>query len=255
MNLHQVETRARVQQKYAASGSIYDEARLRDRRGKLRTELDLRLFLELLPPFSESWSVLEVGAGTGRFTLPALDKGYRLVASDINKTPMDQLVGKLERRNLGNRCEARREDVFALSFAAAQFDGVFSLHLIPRLLTLEDQRAAISEIARTVKPNGWFLFNYRNREAIAYGRFEKGHAARPGEIREFLDESGFEIERQLGKRILSRRLLKLLPLSVGRLLRGLDWRLRSVRPEGAWDVFVLARKSAHANWDSSTSHA
>jgi len=246
MSPPRVDTRSRVQQQYATSGSIYDEARLQNPRGKLRSELDLRLLLELLPEFSETWSVLEVGAGTGRFTLPVLAKGYRLIASDINETPMTQLRGKLASQNLGHRCEVRQEDVFALSFAEAQFDGVLCLHLIPRLLTLQDQRAAITEIARTVKPNGWLLFNYRNRDSIAYRRFEKGHAARPGEIAEMLAEGGFEIERQRGKMILSRRLLKLLPVSVGRVLRRLDWYLRAVRPERAWDVFVLARKTQHA---------
>jgi SAM-dependent methyltransferase len=40
---------------------------------------------------------------------------------------------------------------------------VYSINVLPRLLTLEDQRAALQEIARVIKPGGRLLFNYRIR--------------------------------------------------------------------------------------------
>ena len=47
---------------------------------------------------------------------------------------------------------------------------------------------------------------------------------------------------QRGKWLLNRRLLDKLPLFVGRCLAAIDRALERVRPNRAWDVFLVAEK-------------
>ena len=71
---------------------------------------------------------------------------------------------------LARDVEVRREDVFHLSFADGGFDYVYGIHMIPRLGTLADQREALAEIVRVLKPGGRLLFNFSNRSSM-YGIF------------------------------------------------------------------------------------
>jgi ubiquinone/menaquinone biosynthesis C-methylase UbiE len=186
---------------------------------------------------------MEVGAGTGRFTIPAIEAGHVIVATDVNNSMIARLREKVRAAGFEGRCRIALEDIFRLSFPDEAFDLVFSLHVVPRFLELEDQRAAIREMARTLRPGGQLLFNYRNRRSL-YGLFEGGHAATPAQIRQILRETGLRIVKQRGKWLLTRRLLDLLPLRAGRLVSAVDRRLAGFWPSGAWDVFVLAKKGS-----------
>lgn len=236
------ESRSRVQAAYNIAGSEYDAPRLQDPRGALLSERDRGIFLRMLPPWRDGMQVLEVGAGTGRFTIPALERGYHLTASDINESLLAALREKVSALGAGNRCRIQTENMFDLSFADASLDFLYSLHVIPRLQTFEDQRAAILSLARVVRPGGHLLFNYRNARSI-YSRMHRGHMTSPRQIRQILGEAGLEIVEKRGKWLLNRRLINAMPLLCGRAVRGIDRLFECVVPDGAWDVFVLTRKA------------
>src|ERR1700759_1086663 len=86
-----------------------------------------------LGPFERS---LEIGAGTGYFTLNLLRAGVvrEAVASDISPGMLDTLQANAER--LGLEVEPRAPDAEALPFADESFDLVFGhavLHHLPDL--------------------------------------------------------------------------------------------------------------------------
>jgi SAM-dependent methyltransferase len=98
---------------------------------------------------------LEIGAGTGYFSLNLLQAGVveRAVATDISPGMLTTLTANAQR--LGLEVETRTADAEALPFEDASFDLVFGhavLHHLPDL----DQ--AFSEIHRVLRPGGTFLF-------------------------------------------------------------------------------------------------
>src|SRR5436305_9324704 len=103
-------------------------------------------------PFARS---LEIGAGTGYFTLNLLRAGVvrEAVASDISPGMLDTLQANAER--LGLEVETRAADAEALPFADESFDLVFGhavLHHLP------DTGQAFREFHRVLKPGGTLYF-------------------------------------------------------------------------------------------------
>jgi SAM-dependent methyltransferase len=236
------ETREQVRARYAHDGALYDSVRVENARGALLTGHDLALFRQMVPELPPRARVVEVGAGTGRFTLAMLEDGAEVIATDVNASLLAQLRAKLGARGFASRCEARVEDVFKLSFETASLDFVYGIHIIPRFASLEDQRLALAEIARTLKPGGRLLFNFRNRASLLYGWLDREHAATPQQIALALGDAGLRIDRMLGKWLINGRLIDLVGSALGATIAALDRRLWSVRPQNAWDVFVLATR-------------
>ncbi|MCC6680125.1 MAG: methyltransferase domain-containing protein [Phycisphaeraceae bacterium] len=236
------ESRDAVRDTYSRKGDEYDAYRQQDPRGALLSNHDLALFGRLLPPCRAGMQALEAGAGTGRFTLAVLDRGYTLIATDINEAMLNELRKKIEQRNQSDRCQMQIEDIFKLSFADNTFDLVFSLHVIPRFLNLEDQRAALTELCRTIKPGGQLLFNYRNAKSV-YHWIHKGHTASPDQIEKILRDAGMTVTHKRGKWFLNRSLINRVPMFISRCVSLVDRALETFWPNRAWDVFVLARKN------------
>lgn len=234
-------TREEIQTAYSTGADEYDQVRLEDTRGRMLSEHDQRIFSGLFPQSQGDMDVLEIGAGTGRFTVLALERGFSLTATDINEEMLRLLKEKAASMNAGDRCTVLIQDVFNPTLEKEAYDYVFSLHVIPRFLTVEDQQAAIKSIASLIKPGGRFLFNYRNRKSF-YNLSYKGPAATPGQIREALEASGMRIETQRGKWLVNKRLLLKLPVFVGKIVIAIDSMLLGFWPDRSWDVFVVAIK-------------
>jgi SAM-dependent methyltransferase len=98
---------------------------------------------------------LEVGAGTGYFTLNLLQAGVVGEATCTDISPgMVSALGANARR-LGLRVRAARAEAESLPFAEESFDLVVGhavLHHLP------DLRGAFSEFHRVLRPGGWLLF-------------------------------------------------------------------------------------------------
>src|SRR5207248_9872562 len=104
------------------------------------------------PPYARS---LEIGAGTGYFTLNMMRAGLieRATCSDISPGMLDRL--QTNARRLGLKIDAVRVDAESLPFGAASFDLVLGhavLHHIP------DLARAFAEFARVLAPGGTMLF-------------------------------------------------------------------------------------------------
>jgi len=235
-------SRERVRDAYAISGDSYDAERLDDPRGRLQSEHDQELVSQLLPPWRPGMRTLEAGAGTGRFTTLLLEHNYEVVATDINASLLAQLDEKVRLGGWEDRCKTAKEDLFNLTFESSTFDLVICIHVIPRLRNLDDQQAALMELARVVKPGGRMLFNYNNRHSPA-GLLSRRHTTPTPFIRSELADQGFHIEEQRSRWLLTRTLQRRLPLAACRFLTEADLKLASLPPLGAWDIFVLAAKS------------
>ena len=96
---------------------------------------------------------LELGGGDGRFAFYLMRNGYQVIESDIALGSVQKVKTIAEKNNIQNGHYAII-DAEALPFKDNCLDGVFlvaSLHHIP------NAQKAIKEIARVLKPNGYFL--------------------------------------------------------------------------------------------------
>ena len=128
-------------------GVDYGEIGRNQVRGKLH-----KLLGKPLPTFGRS---LEIGAGTGYFTLNMLQDGVvrEAVATDISGGMLDALQANAQR--IGVEVETVACDAEELPFDAASFDLVLGhavLHHIPHL------DRAFAEFRRVLRPGGAFLF-------------------------------------------------------------------------------------------------
>jgi ubiquinone/menaquinone biosynthesis C-methylase UbiE len=235
------ETRKEIQRQYDQHGAEYDRVRLEEPRGRWLTEYDIALFERMLPEASQGSRALEVGAGTGRFTISTLAKGYEVLATDINQSQLDQLQEKLRGSAYLSACTVETQSIFELGFPDGSFDLVVSIHVVPRMLTWDDQAAAIRELCRVVRPGGCLLFNYRNALS-PYRIVYRGPSAVPSDVLRTLRAGSIELESIRSKHILNGRLLDALPRMLWRPLTSIDRLLERRVPKYAWDVFVLGRK-------------
>jgi ubiquinone/menaquinone biosynthesis C-methylase UbiE len=92
--------------------------------------------------------VLEVGSGTGRISIPLLERGVDLIGCDLSSQMLRRFQEKFPSALLA------RVDASSLPFPKAQFDIVLTvhvLHLIPYW------RQVLREIRRVLVPGGTFL--------------------------------------------------------------------------------------------------
>jgi ubiquinone/menaquinone biosynthesis C-methylase UbiE len=189
------------------------------------------------PPPRPFVNALEIGAGTGYFTLNLLQEGVvkSATATDISAEMLRTLARTAKR--LGLDASTKRADAEALPFKDESFDLVFGhavLHHIP------DLPKAFSEINRVLLPGGTIAFcgepsRYGDliaaapkrgalalapiwRRLIGAGRRPSDdarsnghelehevdvHAFSPGDLRELATESGFERVRIRGEELLA----------------------------------------------------
>jgi ubiquinone/menaquinone biosynthesis C-methylase UbiE len=119
---------------------------------QVRSKLVKALGAQPAQPFGDA---LEIGAGTGYFSLNLLQLGLieRPTATDISQGMLDQLAGSA--RSLGLTVDRVRTEAERLPFPDQSFDLVFGhavLHHIP------DLGLALAEFRRVLRPGGTVLF-------------------------------------------------------------------------------------------------
>ncbi|HJN80381.1 MAG: class I SAM-dependent methyltransferase [Phycisphaerales bacterium] len=235
------QSRVNVQEIYSDIADSYDEWREENPRGRLVSDHDIHMFNSIFPKELGDGEVLEIGAGTGRFTLPVLERGVAFTATDVNESMLESLKVKVEECGFADKCKVQTADIFNLDFDDSSFGFIFTLHVIPRFQSLSDQVAAIKEIARVLKPGGRLLFNYSNRTSL-YGLLRKKHVAKHSEIKAALKDANMRIVTMRGKWLMSRLLVNRLPLFLGKLVGLTDRAMSRFLPGFAWDVYIIAEK-------------
>jgi ubiquinone/menaquinone biosynthesis C-methylase UbiE len=105
-------------------------------------------------PVGKSINALEIGCGNG-YLLEVIHAGFPSIRFwGIDYT---QKMVELARSRRMERVGILRGDVCAMSFKDAVFDVVISERVIINLLDETDQELAFREVARVLKPGGWFI--------------------------------------------------------------------------------------------------
>jgi ubiquinone/menaquinone biosynthesis C-methylase UbiE len=96
---------------------------------------------------------LDLGCGTGVITLALAERGFAVVGVDHSPDMLAIAEQKLERSRAAGKHELMTADVRDLPFASDEFDCVTCQGLLHHL---EDIRPCIAELARVLKPGGFF---------------------------------------------------------------------------------------------------
>ena len=109
-----------------------------------RHELREKLLLDLFRSGSPGPRVLNAGAGTGSFSLRLAENGFDVTSVDASSAAVEVL----RRRVPG---EVAQADVTTLPFADAAFDAAVLGEVLEHV---EDDRGALGEVARVLRPGG-----------------------------------------------------------------------------------------------------
>ena len=118
--------------------------------------------------------ILEIGAGTGRYSIALAREGYAVTALELIEHNLSILRSKLDgTENL----EPLRGNALDLSrFEAGTFDLTLLLGPMYHLYTNEDRLRALSEAVRVTKPGGHILVSYcMNEPTVVQYVFGGGH--------------------------------------------------------------------------------
>lgn len=156
-----------------------EDGRLLDfRRGQLEFATTMRYIQKNLRPEAK---VLEIGAGTGRYSLALADQGYDVTAVELVDHNLDILRSNIKE---ATQIRAFQGDALDLSMLEdTSFDMTLVLGPMYHLFTETDKLRALSEAIRVTKPGGILMVAYCISDAsiIEYG-FRGGH------LRELVDE-------------------------------------------------------------------
>jgi SAM-dependent methyltransferase len=132
--------------------------------------------------------VLEVGPGTGYYTLDVADSvspGGRLDIFDLQQEMLDHTMRRAGKRGLTNITPAQG-DARQLPYPDASFDAAF---LTTVLGEIPDQDAALRELARVLKPGG---------RLVVGELFGDPHWVSPGRLRRRAEAVGLAFTRRSG---------------------------------------------------------
>ena len=139
-----------------------EENRLqKSRQGQLEYFITMHYIHRFLKPDSR---VLEIGAGTGRYSAALAQEGYRVSAVELTQSNLSILQQKSEALAL---LDAYQGDALDLSrFADDSFDLTLLFGPMYHLYEAADQHKAIDEAIRVTKPGGVILTAFLSAHAI-----------------------------------------------------------------------------------------
>src|SRR5688572_20388508 len=107
--------------------------------------------------------ILDAGTGTGRISIPLLERGARLVGCDLSMKMLRRLQEKFSTSQLA------QADAVDLPFPANYFDALLTVHVMH---LVGPWREALREFRRALKPGGKYL-NIRTYELVGTSRREQ----------------------------------------------------------------------------------
>jgi SAM-dependent methyltransferase len=129
--------------------------------GALRAREESTIFDFLGDVLERSHSVLEVGCGTGNYTVPVAHHCAKTVAVDASPEMLRYTRERLDREGLSG-VETRLERLPGGLGEARSFDGTLAIGV---LNYIKDIEGAMRSLTSSLKPGGWAVFNVPARSA------------------------------------------------------------------------------------------
>ncbi len=149
-------------------GKFCEEKRLLSRHGQVEYRTTMTYIHKYL---KEGDSILDIGAGTGRYCVPLSEEGYTVEAIELVKYNLGMLKAKK------SKVKAYQGSALDLSrYPDNRFDCTLLFGPMYHLFTKEDKIKALSEAKRVTKVNGIILVAYvMNEYSILVHGFRDNH--------------------------------------------------------------------------------
>lgn len=134
-----------------------EDGRLLSRHGQVEYLTTMKYIYECLSGVSDP-AVLEIGAGTGRYSVTLAKQNYRVTAVELVNHNLEVLKSKLDGTEDLMAIQGNALDLSSL--ADDTFDLTLLLGPMYHLYTQEDQKRALAEAVRVTKPSGYILVAY-----------------------------------------------------------------------------------------------
>lgn len=153
-----------------------EEKRLNSRHGQVEFQVSMKYihqYLEQLMSDGRERSqikILDIGAGTGRYSVPLSEEGYDVTAVELVKHNLGVLKAK------GSAVKAYQGNALKLSrFEAESFDLTLLFGPMYHLFSFEDKKKALEEAKRVTRPGGIIMVAYLMNEygVLTYAFKEK----------------------------------------------------------------------------------
>lgn len=152
-----METKALMEQFY---GNYDEDNRLRSKHGLVEFLTTMRYIEKYLRP---GMRVLEIGAGTGRYSHELARRGYSVDAVELVQSNIDIFCRNTQEGENIRICQGDARDL--LNIKNDTYDVTLLLGPMYHLFTREDQNQALSEAIRVTKPGGVIYVAYCGNEA------------------------------------------------------------------------------------------
>ena len=134
-----------------------EEGRLLSRHGQVEYLTTMKYIQDCLAQLSEP-TILEVGAGTGRYSVTLAKQGHRVTAVELISQNLELLKSKLDGSEQITAIQGNALDLSVIPDAS--FSLTMLLGPMYHLYTREDKLKALSEAVRVTKPGGYILVAY-----------------------------------------------------------------------------------------------
>ncbi|OPZ85443.1 MAG: Cypemycin methyltransferase [bacterium ADurb.Bin429] len=108
--------------------------------------------------------VLDLGCGQGRHAIPLARHGFHVIGLDVQANLLT--VAARRARDAEVDLPLVRGDMRRLPFADGSFDAVLCLFSAFGYFADEENARVLAEVARALKPGGWFVLDVANRDAL-----------------------------------------------------------------------------------------
>ncbi len=150
-----------------------EEKRLNSRRGQVEYRVSMKYIHEYIPAGlpKEKVKILEIGAGTGRYSVALAKEGYDVTAVE----PVKYNLGILKAK--GSSVKAMQGNALHLKkLSNDTFDVTLLFGPMYHLFGAEDKKQALAEAKRVTKPGGVILVAYcMNEYSVLTYAFWEGH--------------------------------------------------------------------------------
>lgn len=139
-----------------------EEGRLLWRHGQVEYLTTMKLLHDRLKPDDR---ILEIGAGTGRYSVTLAGEGYDVTSVELIEHNLNILKSKITpdmmiAAHLGNALDLTNLDGGAAALSDDTFDVTLLLGPMYHLITEEERREALCEAIRVTKPGGYLFVAY-----------------------------------------------------------------------------------------------
>ena len=160
--------------------SYDEEGRLLYRHGQVEYLTTMRYIKECLEGITDP-NILEVGAGTGRYSVTLAKQGLKVTAVELIEHNLEILKSKLDGTEPITALQGNALDLTV--FRDSSFDLTMLLGPMYHLYTKEEKLRALSEAVRVTKPGGHILVAYcMNEPTVIQYVFGMNHLR---EVKEF----------------------------------------------------------------------